>query len=246
MKHRAIFILLSLFAFAATAAGQDRIILFREDFNTLDDWQPYTFPNIKKHSAYTIEKNGEGSFLRAESNASASGIVYKDSFSVTEYSHARWRWRVKNLYAKADPHTKAGDDYPVRIYVMFEYDPAKAGFGDQVLYSLAKMRFGENVPFSSLSYVWSSRETGERLFSSPYTDKAKMVVLRAGPKEVGTWQEETVNLLEDYRKAFGTEPPARARIAVMNDSDNTGESSVSWVDYIEVFKYFQPNQKQHP
>jgi hypothetical protein len=119
---------------------------------------------------------------------------------------------------------------------MFEYDPAKAGFGDQVLYSLARMRFGENVPFSTLSYVWSSKETGERIFSSPYTDKAKMVILRAGKNDAVSWKEESVNILEDYRKAFGTDPPARARIAIMNDSDNTGESSVSWVDYIEVYK----------
>ncbi|HWR72795.1 MAG TPA: DUF3047 domain-containing protein [Nitrospirota bacterium] len=236
MKRSGIYILLPIFAFAVIVAAQDRPILFREDFNTLDNWQPYTFPNIKKHSTYVIEKSGDEGLLRAESNASASGIVYKDSFSVTEYPHARWRWKVKNLYAKADPRIKAGDDYPVRIYVMFEYDPAKAGFGDQVLYSLARMRFGENVPFSSLNYVWSSRGTSERIFSSPYTDKAKMVVLRAGPKEIGTWQEETVNILEDYRKAFGTGPPARARIAIMNDSDNTGENSVSWVDYIEVYK----------
>ena len=236
MKSCLLLILLSIFALSTISAAQDRTVLFREDFNTLDNWKPYTFPNIKKHSTYTIEKTGDESLLRAESNASASGIVYKDSFSVAEYSHARWRWKVKNLYMKADPHTKAGDDYPVRIYVMFEYDPAKAGFSDQVLYSLARMRFGESVPFSTLSYVWSSKETGERMFSSPYTDKAKMVVLRAGPIGVGIWQEEAVNMLEDYRKAFGTDPPARARIAIMNDSDNTGESSVSWADYIEVYK----------
>ncbi len=235
MKRSAI-IILSLFAFAAIVAARDRTVLFREDFNTLDNWKPYTFPNIQKHSTYVIERNGNESVLRAESNASASGIVYKDSFSAAEYPRARWRWKVKNLYGKADPHAKRGDDYPIRIYVMFEYDPAKAGFGDRVLHGLAKMRFGEDVPFSTLSYVWSSRKTTERILSSPYTGKAKIVVLRAGPEEVGTWQEETVNMLEDYRKAFGTDPPAGARIANMNDSDNTGESSVSWVDYIEVYK----------
>jgi hypothetical protein len=37
-------------------------------------------------------------------------------------------------------------------------------------------------------------------------------------------------------KAFGIKPPARARIAVMNDSDNTGESSISSMEHIEVFR----------
>lgn len=236
MKRRAILFLLFISAFAATAVAQDRAVFFREDFNDLDRWKPFFFPKIPKHSTYTIENIEEMNVLRTESNASASAIVYDAPFSVTEYPLVRWRWKVKNLYAKAQPDKKSGDDYPLRIYVMFEYDPAKAGLGDRIMYGIAKSRFGSYPPHSSLSYVWSSRETGERIFSSPYIDKAKMVVLRSGEKETGVWQEETVDILEDYRKAFGTDPPARARIAIMNDSDNTGESSVSWVDYIEVYK----------
>ena len=47
---------------------------------------------------------------------------------------------------------------------------------------------------------------------------------------------EEIDILEDYLKAFKAKPPLRARIAIMNDSDNTGESAVSWMEYIEVFK----------
>ena len=50
----------------------------------------------------------------------------------------------------------------------------------------------------------------------------------------GQWTEEETNMLEDYRKAFGQEPPHRARLAVMNDSDNTGEAALSYIDYIRV------------
>jgi len=119
---------------------------------------------------------------------------------------------------------------------MFEYDPAKAGLGDRVLFGLAKARFGEYPPQASLSYVWSSAIEKNRMIVSPYTDRAMMILLRMGEKDAGSWMEEEVNMLEDYRKAFGADPPSRARIAIMNDSDNTGESSVSWMDYIEVFK----------
>jgi Ca2+-binding EF-hand superfamily protein len=40
--------------------------------------------------------------------------------------------------------------------------------------------------------------------------------------------------VDDYQKAFGSKPPSRARIAIMNDSDNTGESSISFMEYLEV------------
>ena len=69
---------------------------------------------------------------------------------------------------------------------------------------------------------------------SPYTEKARMVILEKGKERVGQWVEESVNVLEDYRKAFGKDPPAIAGLAVMSDTDNTGGSAVAYLDFIEV------------
>ncbi len=229
--------LLLCLALASTAFARetDRNVLFREDFNTLGDWKPFTFPKIKTHSTYTIEREGGQSYLRAESKASASAIVYKEEFDVYEYPKVRWRWKVQNIYQKADATTKEGDDFPIRIYIMFVYDPDKAGFGEGVKYGFAKALYGEYPPHSSLNYVWSGTAQPERIITNPYTDRARSIVLRSGAALAGTWQDEEADILADYRAAFGADPPARARIAIMNDSDDTGESSASWVDHIEVF-----------
>jgi hypothetical protein len=63
-----------------------------------------------------------------------------------------------------------------------------------------------------------------------------MILLEAGTEKVGHWVDEEVDIIRDYRNAFGIMPPGTASIAIMNDSDNTGERSVSYVDYIEVYK----------
>ena len=63
-----------------------------------------------------------------------------------------------------------------------------------------------------------------------------MIPLRSGSGLVGQWLEEERNILKDYREAFGKDPPTKAGLAFMNDSDNTGEASVSWIDYIEIFR----------
>jgi hypothetical protein len=143
---------------------------------------------------------------------------------------------VDRLYKKGETKTKAGDDYPLRVYVMFEYDPEKAGAFEKMKYGLLKSIYSVYPPHSSLNYVWANTEQAETIVTSPYTDQSKMVLLQKGAKNAGTWQDETVNIVEDYQKAFGKKPPARARIAIMNDSDNTGESSVSYMEYIEVFR----------
>lgn len=237
LKRRAWLLAFLLTAsFASAAPAQEKMVLFREDFATLDNWKPFYFPKIEKHSVYTVEKNGGQHYLKAESSASASAIVYKDSFSVYDFPKARWRWKVMNLYAKGDPRTKKGDDYPIRVYIMFEYDPDKAGALEKLKYGLAKKIYGVYPPHSSLSYVWTSKDDPETFLPSPYTDQAMMIFLEKGEKNVGAWRDEEVDIVADYQKTFGTKPPARARIAVMNDSDNTGESSVSYMEYIEVSK----------
>ena len=211
-------------------------ILFREDFNDLDNWRPLTFPKISKHSTYTIETDKDNAFLRAESNASASGLIYQKEYDVFDYPKVRWRWRIGNVYQKGNAEEKSGDDYPIRIYVIFKYDPGTASFGQRLKYGLARTVYGEYPPHSSLNYIWASRKHQQRIISNPYAYEAKMIILEAGTEKVGQWVEEEVDIIEDYRKAFGTLPPQTASIAVMNDSDNTGERSISYVDYIEVYK----------
>jgi hypothetical protein len=98
------------------------------------------------------------------------------------------------------------------------------------------MMFGEYSPHSSLNHVWASRETSEDIVSSPYTDRVKMILIEKGTARLGRWLEEQVNIVEDYERAFQQKPPETAELAIMNDSDNTGESSVSYIDWIEIFK----------
>jgi len=216
--------------------GQEKKVFVKEDFNSLEDWRPLTFPKIKKHSRYTIIREQDESFLRAESNASASGIIFRKEFSAYDYPKVKWRWKIENVYKKGNAEEKSGDDYPVRIYIIFKYDAGNASFGQKVKYGLAKKIYGEYPPHSSLSYIWANRKQQEQIITNPYADEARMIVMETGAEKAGKWVEEEVDIIGDYRKAFGVPPPAIASLAIMNDSDNTGESSVSYVDYIEVYK----------
>jgi hypothetical protein len=210
--------------------------LLREEFTSLDQWRPLTFPKIERHSTYTVAAGAaeSESWLRAESESSASGIVWKRQYDVYEHPRLRWRWRVENVYEKGDATKKAGDDYPIRLYVMFAYDPADASVGKRIKYGLAKAAYGEYPPDSGLNYVWESRESPAEFVVSPYTDSMMMYLKEKGSARVGEWVEEEADVVADYRTAFGTHPPRTASLAVMNDSDNTGEKAVSFIDWIEI------------
>ncbi len=196
----------------------------------MKNWEPLIFEKIKKHSTYKIEN----SMLVARSRDSASGIKFKKQYNIYDYPILTFKWKINNIYKKGDATTKTGDDYPIRIYVMFKYDPDKASFFQSIKYSTAKTLYGKYPPHSTINYIWSNKIHKKRIITSPYTDQSKMVVVNSGKKNINTWQTNRLNVLEDYKKAFGKNPPDTVSIAIMTDSDNTHETSVSYVDFIEI------------
>jgi hypothetical protein len=221
---------------AASGTGDQADVLFLEEFDSLDKWRPLHFPKIKEHSTYTVESSGDERYLKAESNASASGILYKKEFDIYEFPRLKWRWKVANVYEKGDAKKKSGDDYPLRVYVVFKYDPKEAGWWERRRYGTAKLLYGEYPPHSSLNYIWANKQHEGTVIINSYADEARMIPIQQGPANVGKWIAEVVNVLDDYQKAFGEKPPRVASIAIMNDSDNTGERSVSYIDYIQVYR----------
>lgn len=209
-------------------------LLFRDDFESMNDWKPLVFPKIEKQTKYDIVKDGSNSFLRARTDSSASGLIYRKRFSIKEHPIVQWRWKIDRVFKKGDATAKKGDDYPVRIYIIFEYDPAKAGFTTRAKYGLAKKLYGEYPPHSSLNYIWANRQHDTKVIVSPYTSLSRMIPLRSGAGEAGKWMTESVDVLKDYKAAFGKEPPDKASLAIMSDSDNTGEKAQAHVDFIQV------------
>jgi len=212
-------------------------VILRDDFENLDNWKPLNFINIDKHTQYTIEEvNTHGSVLKAISDRSASGLVWNESFNVNESPILRWKWKVSNVFSKGNAKIKSGDDYPIRIYIMFEYDTETSGLWESAMFESAKLIYGEYPPFRSLNYIWANKDHKENIISNSFTDLSQMFLRQKGSKHAGEWMVENVNILEDYQRAFGGIPPNKASLAIMSDSDNTGESATAWVDYIELRK----------
>ena len=226
-------LILSLSCFSA-AMGFAREVLIQEDFQSLDDWEPFTFKNIEKKTRYEIVTVRGESLLKASSNSSASALVHKKTFDVYRFPLLSWRWKVEQVYERGNAAVKEGDDYPLRVYVLFQYDPDQAGLAQRLKYALAKSLHGEYPPDSSLNYIWANQRHAAPYLINPYAEQARMIPLQSGAARAGEWQEETRNILKDYAMAFDRQPPVRAALAIMNDSDDTGEACVSYLDWIRV------------
>jgi hypothetical protein len=148
----------------------------------------------------------------------------------------RWRWKVSNVFAKGDARSKSGDDYPARIYVAFEFQPGNAGFFERAKRKAVEVMFGEALPGNAINYIWANRLPIGEWVNNPYTDKTRMLAVSSGADKAGDWVSIERDIMADYRKAFGDEPPAIIGIAIMSDSDNTGEQASAWYGDIQLLK----------
>jgi hypothetical protein len=192
------------------------------------DWNPLTFKKIERLTDYMLVKDGDNVVVKAVANASASGLVRKIRINPDEYPIVQWRWKVGNILKKADVHKKEGDDYPARIYITFEYDSSKVSFFEKMKYDTIRLFYGQYPPLAAINYIWDGHALVEAIVPNPYTNRAMMIVVESGEKKINQWVCEERNILEDYRKAFGETPPMISGVAIMTDTDNTGESATAY------------------
>ncbi|TVQ98333.1 MAG: DUF3047 domain-containing protein [Desulfovibrionales bacterium] len=179
------------------------------------EWEHRTFRNRSETRYEAVSVDGVMA-LRAESVSSASGYVMRIRIDPREYPVLEWRWKVENVLEKGDAGTKAGDDYPARVYVVF--------------------RDRGRLRSTVLNYIWANRLPQAEMIPSSYHRDAMMIAVRSGTDDVGQWKAERRDLRKDYRRAFGSEPPMIAAVAVMTDSDDTGEAAVAYYDFIRFLK----------
>jgi hypothetical protein len=149
-------------------------------------------------------ENGIGC-IRATSRGTASSMYYRIEYDPEQYPYITWQWKVDNIVPGGDATKKECDDYGARVYVVF---PA--------------------FPFwktKAINYIWANKLPKEEAIPNPYTNNSIMISVESGRIESGKWLIEARNVSEDYRRLFGEKPPHVGAIAIMTDSDNTGEQA---------------------
>ena len=127
---------------------------------------------------------------------------------------------------------EAREDAPLRVMVAFDGDRSKLSVAEQKRFRTAQRISGKTPPYAMLMYIWSDRVKAESIIPSAHTGQVKMLVVSAGTEGLGKWQSVRRDLAEDYRRAYGAEPGPVLGVAVMTDTDNTGEKAVG--EYADI------------
>jgi hypothetical protein len=198
-------------------------------------WEALTFRHIPRHTRYALVRDADaGVVVKAEAAGSASGLVHLLAVNADERPLLRWRWKAMNLVEGGDVRRKEGDDYPVRIYVSFKYSPERLSLIERARYVAARVLYGEYPPHAGLNYIWDSRAPVGTVVPNPFTDRVRMIVVESGPDRLQQWLRDERDLVADYRRAFGEDPPPIAGVALMTDGDNTGETVTAFYGDIDL------------
>ncbi|WP_421859125.1 DUF3047 domain-containing protein [Marinobacter salarius] len=229
---------LSLMAASAQAdSTENSLITAFSTITSLEDgWEPMEFPKIDRHSRYQLTDDNGEQVVMATTDNSASGLIARVSVEPGDSLILRWRWKVSNVYEQGNARKKEGDDYPARIYVAFEFEPDEAGFFERAKRKTVEVVFGEELPGNALNYIWANRLPVGEIIANPFTDTTMMVAVNSGTANTGEWVTVERDIVADYRKAFGREPPKLVGVAIMSDSDNTGASATAWYGDVSLVK----------
>ncbi len=202
-----------------------------------ENWKPLGVTSAKQATRYTLVDDSGVTVVRADARASASGLSRAIKINPVEYPLLKWRWKISNVLKGSDIHTKAGDDYPARVYVMFDYPLEKLSFAERTKLRLARALHDPNLPAATLCYVWDGKAAAGTIAPSSYTNLMRMIVVESGAARVNQWLAVERNVAADFKTAFGADAPGVTAVAIATDTDNTGESAVAFYGDISFYKH---------
>lgn len=201
--------LLAITAFAG--AMEQTLMVGRFSNGDLSSWQKKSF---KGETRYTFDDTSGQRALLANSQGAASGLYREIQVDLNRTPWLNWSWRVDKVLQGIDERDKTGDDYPARVYVVVSGGSA-----------FWKTR--------SLVYVWSSQQPLGATWNNAFTDNARVMALRSGTQDAGRWVSEKRDIRADFQRLFGDTIDTIAAVALMTDTDNSGQQATAW--YGDIF-----------
>ncbi len=207
LKGMFIFLLSIMFTYSVLADTGGSIAVGKFSNGELEGWDENNFTG---KTSYVFVQLDDTTVLKANSRASASGLVKEITVDIRKYPYLTWRWRISNRLDQMNEKKKSGDDYAARIYII-----VSGGL------------FFWNT--KAINYVWSSNLPKGEFWPNAFAgNKAQMYAVRTSSDQLNTWYEEKRNVYEDFRTLFGSEIRHIHAIALMTDTDNSEGKVISY------------------
>jgi hypothetical protein len=165
-----------------------------------------------------VRQEAQNKFLRCITRGEALRITLANredfglDWDLRQHSRLRWRWRAEHLPAGAREDSRRWNDSGGAVYVTFGTDWLGRPISIKYTYS-ALLPVETTVDYGVL----------------------KVLVVSSGIEGIGSWVVVERDVVADYRRLFGKEPPARPlSLTLWSDSDNTKDYAIVDFDDFEL------------
>ncbi|MGH9719242.1 MAG: DUF3047 domain-containing protein [Bryobacteraceae bacterium] len=146
-----------------------------------------------------------GQVLRLKSRDASFGLERGVDVNLQQYPYLSWRWMVTQLPPRGDFRRASTDDQAAQVLVAF-------------------------TDRRVLTYLWDTTAPQGLMQSASSIPFVHIfaVVCRSGAAELSQWVTEVRNIPEDYRKAYGKDPPRVKGIRLQINTQHTRTSAESY------------------
>ncbi len=162
---------------------------------------------------YLLGSNENGNYLKAVADNAASGLGKKVTIDLNSTPFINITWKIEKDLKGINEKTKKGHDFAARVFVI-------------------KKTGATALSNRAINYVFSSNENIGDNWPSPYTKKSIDNVLSTTNENFNEWVTVKANVKEDFKKFHDLEVDELDGVAIMADTDNSKNKSISYYQSI--------------
>lgn len=210
--------------------GADLVPFSASDWlgGTPDGWQTYVPRPDRPLTQYRLGRHDGRKAVHAVAHSSISGLHCPVDIDPMVRPWLHWEWRVNHCPVDATVTVDELDDSPARVVVAFDGDHAQLPLRDRLFEEQVALFTGNALPYATLAYVWDGQAELERVVAYPRSGRIRYLVVESGNHRAGHWQAYRRNLVDDYRRVFGTDPGRIISVGVQTDSDDLRNRVEAW------------------
>ena len=208
-----LFKLILIGAFIQTTLYAEEVKVFEFTEKELSELTVRKVRGADNKTTYSVGSNDNGNYLKAIADNAASGLGKEIKIDLNKTPFINITWKIEKDIPGIDETTKKGHDFAARVFVI-------------------KKTGATALSNRAVNYVFSSNQDVGSNSPSPYTKKSVDNVLATTKTKLNEWVSVKANVKEDFKKFHNLDVNELDGIAIMSDTDNSKQKSITYYQNI--------------
>ena len=210
---RFLFKLILVTAFFQTTLFAEEVKVFEFTDKELSELTVRKVRGADNKTTYSVGSNENGNYLKAIADNAASGLGKEIKIDLNKTPFINITWKIEKDIPGIDETAKKGHDFAARVFVI-------------------KKTGATALSNRAINYVFSSNQDVGSNSPSPYTKKSVDNVLATTKTNLNEWVTVKANVKEDFKKFHNLDVNELDGIAIMSDTDNSKQKSITYYQNI--------------